>query len=504
MHSLKTSEISCYLYVFDMARKEKKIYNIEGVDRRKVGYYSTPLFVAEYLTRRMLEIKPNGSLVLDPAVGKEELISGFSHAGVSIESYDVMDFGEHALSRFHHRDFIEEYMEWKKEQFFDIPFNNDYDYIIANPPYNCHEVDYIQQNKERLKSFFPIGTYNMYSMFLYAMIDIAKDGCIIGVIVSDSFLTASAHSKLRQYILDNCAIHDLILCPSNLFAKEQADVRTCILILEKGRNNQQKIRVCNRPKSINDLKKVLANDQVSLVSIDDICLSNNTSLNQFIVDVDPQIISLFTQSPSLGSLYQCLTCISTGNDKKYLSTNPKAGFTVPFYKNPASKRFVGSPDAYLIDNYIEESYRVKDFMVRNKNYVGKKGIACSSMGLPFGAVLLPEGSVTGVNPTIFVDDEDLYWLLSYLNSSLVTYLVRGVLIRSNMVTSGYIAKLPIIKLSNDERRLLASISIEAIRGTIDCEEAVQRIDSIIFTNMHLTKTVSDNIIRFRRELYQRV
>lgn len=488
----------------DMARKEKIIYGIDGVDKRKVGYYSTPLFVAEYLTRRMLEIKPDGSLVLDPAVGKEELIGGFSRAGKAIESYDVLDLGCHPLSRFHHRDFIEEYIEWKKEQFFDTSFNNKYDYIIANPPYNCHEVEYIQQNKERLKNFFPIGTYNMYSMFLYAMIDIALEGCIIGVIVSDSFLTASAHSKLRQYILDNCAIHDLILCPNDLFTKEQADVRTCILILQKGRNNQQQIRICNRPKNTSVLKRVLANDQVSLVDIDEICLSNSTSLNQFIVDVDPQIIRLFTQSPSLGSLYKCVTCISTGDDKKYLSRYPKTGFTVPFYKNPASKRFVGTPDAYLIDNYIEESYSVKDFMVRNKNYVGKKGIACSSMGLPFGAVLLPEGSVTGVNPTIFVDDEDLYWLLSYLNSSLVTYLVRGVLIRSNMVTSGYISKLPIIMFSNEERQLLSSISVKAISGEIECEEAVQRIDSIIFSSTHLTKTVSDYIIRFRRELYQRV
>ena len=63
-------------------------------------------------------------------------------------------------------------------------------------------------------------------------------------------------------------------------------------------------------------------------------------------------------------------------------------------------------------------------MVRNKSLIGKSGIACSSMGLPFSAVYLPPKAVMGVNPTIYLPEEDIYWMLSFLNSSLVTYLVR--------------------------------------------------------------------------------
>jgi len=83
-----------------------------------------------------------------------------------------------------------------------------------------------------------------------------------------------------------------------------------------------------------------------------------------------------------------VTCISTGNDKKYLSTECKPGFSVPFYKNPASRKFISHPDAYLIDDFMEESLKVKDFMVRNKPLILSEGIACSSMGIPFSAVLL--------------------------------------------------------------------------------------------------------------------
>ena len=76
----------------------------------------------------------------------------------------------------------------------------------------------------------------MYSMFLSALIECAKKGSLIGVIISDSFLTAKLHSNLRKQIIDNCIIHQLILCPNDLFWSQKADVKTCILILEKGRN----------------------------------------------------------------------------------------------------------------------------------------------------------------------------------------------------------------------------------------------------------------------------
>src|SRR5690606_10572498 len=113
---------------------------------------------------------------------------------------------------------------------------------------------------------------------------------------------------------------------------------------------------------------------------------------------------------------------------------------------------------YLINHFMEESLVVKDFIVRNKRFVFKEGITCSSMGLTFSACYLPENSAFGVNPNIFTPKEDLFWMLSYLNSHLITYLVRGVLIRSNMVTSGYISQLPIIPFTPDEKIQLSLIS----------------------------------------------
>jgi len=477
-----------------MARKVKHVLD-NGIDKREVGYYSTPDFVAQYLTEEMLKINPNGRFVLDPAVGKEELLSYFYSVGKEIDSYDIIDYHQHKYSTFIKKDFIEVYRDFKTQ--FESKSATKYDYIIANPPYNCHEVSYIKNNKILLKKLFEVGAYNMYSMYLSAMIDMAKEGCLIGVIISDSFLTSTYHSKLREKIFDTCSIHQLILCPANLFWSQQADVRTCILILQKGIKYQSKIKISDRSSNIEKFRKNLENRIFKEV---DLCSIKLGCGAQILVDVDSSIVNLFDMYPSLGSLYNCVTCISTGNDSKYLSAHLKKGYTVPFFKNPASRKFTATEDAYLIDDYLNMHYNDKNFMVRNRDLLGSEGIACSSMGLPFSAVYLPSNAVTGVNATIFPPAEDINWLLAFLNSSLVTYLVRGVLIRSNMVTSGYVSSLPIVSFSQDEKELLTNISINARNGKLSAREAVNAVDEVIVSKDILPQYVYTHIKFFCRNL----
>lgn len=480
-----------------MARKIKVLTNSEGLDRREVGYYSTPKFIADYLTQEMLAINPNGVGVLDPATGKEELLASFYEANKKIDSLDIIDHGTHKYSNFQCKDFIEFYIE----RMSCLPMQcEEYDYIIANPPYNCHEVSYIKDNKKRLNAAFPIGAYNMYSMFLSAMISIAKDGCLIGVIISDSFLTATLHSKLREQILNECAIHELILCPNDLFWSQNADVRTCILIIQKGKRFQKKVLISNRPNNVEEFCTILRDKTLKAVSLQSILLGKSKSVNQFIIDIDKDVVALFKTLPSLGSLYKCVTCISTGNDKKYLSKDAKPGFTVPFYKNPAKRKFKTNPDAFLIDKYIEESEKVKDFIVRNKSVLKEEGIVCSSMGLPFSAAYKPQNAVTGVNATIFPQKKDIYWLIAYLNSSLVTFFVRGVLIRSNMVTSGYVSKIPVLNLSEQVKHELYIISKMTINGELSEKESITMIDNIIFEQSGLSDDCQNDIRKFVNNL----
>lgn len=429
-----------------MGRHQKTVNSDCGTERRAIGYYSTPSFVAQFLTQKLIEICPHGKYVIDPCVGKGELIKEFKGLDKKITGIDIVDFKVAYNHVFLKEDFIDLYRFYREQKFCNeaiLDFSI-FDYWIANPPYNCHEVDYIQKNKQELKQIFDdVGVHNMYSMFISAMIDLAAQDAVIGLITLDSFLTSKAHYELRKKILRETQIHYLLLCPTDLFREQNADVRTCILILQKGKQSNHRVNVCNRPKSTVEFREILSREKFISENETDIFLCHPKDNLEFILEVPADIKALFTNLARLSDSFTCVTGISTGNDSQYLSAIKKPGFSIPFYKNPGTRKFFTKPDCYLCDDFLDVSRQVKNFIVRNLHLLYQAGITCSSMGVEFSACYLPPNSTYGVNANIICHENNVWWLLAYLNSKLVSYLVRGVLIRTNMITSGYVARIPI-------------------------------------------------------------
>ncbi len=328
----------------------------------------------------------------------------------------------------------------------------------------------------------------------------------MSIITADSFLTARMHNPLREQILNSCSVHFLILCPTNLFWEQKADVRTVIMVLQKGKKYQQQVKSLNRTKNKEEFKLKLAQKAFIESPLENIINSSGNNLFEFVIDIPNEVQSLFAY-PRIGELYKCITGISTGADTKYLSKDLKAGFEVPFYKNPGSRKFFCEADAFLTNDYLIYDKEIKNFMVRNKGFMLKEGITCSSMGLPFSACYLPKGSTFGVNANIFCDKKDIWWLIAYLNSSLVTYIVRGVLIRSNMITSGYVSKIPVIPFSQTTKDKLSLIAQEAYKEKVqpkDSNKYIQKIDNIVFEELDFEQSIIEDIQHFALNLQSRV
>lgn len=273
-----------------MARKIKKITD-DGIDKRGVGYYPTPPYIVRYLFEEMLRYQPAGSKVLDPAVGKGELIGAFLKIGMTVDGYDIIDFSDRPYGlTFYHEDFIRKFMQDKG--YF---FQRDYDYIIMNPPYNSHEHDYIATNKERIQKCFTTGTYNLYSLFVEATIDIAKDGCLIGCIVPDSILFTPAYHSLRTKIRSECEVLQTILCPTHLFRNKEANVNTCILILRKGTEARKGLTlIANRPADIISFKRLLETRSLEEVKTNNLLLQTKSCADILVIDCPIEIRHLFT------------------------------------------------------------------------------------------------------------------------------------------------------------------------------------------------------------------
>lgn len=481
-----------------MGRSVKMVF-ADDLDRREIGYYSTPPFVADFLSHRMLELRPGAHFVFDPCVGRGELTKPLKLRGCHVSGCDLIDMSPQGVDNFVQSDFLQIAMEHDPSSLFGSSPKQKPDIIVANPPYNCHEVDYIRTHKSQLIARFgKAAVLNMYALFVRAIIDYAPDGCLIGLVTHDSFLTASGHEELRRYILSNCIIHNLHLCPTDLFLSQGADVRTCLLVLEKSRRSTDKIRVSNRPSSSAEFDRILLDRSFDQIAIQQLLLSDPRDNAEFTVGVPSEITALFRER-RLADIAPCVTGISTGEDKKYIRTERSSDFAVPFYKNPASRRFFAEPDGFLCTDYAEVAASVSNFMVRNRELIFRGGISCSSMGVKFGGTIRPAGSACGVNPNVIIEDERKWWLLSFLNSRLCLYLTKGVIIRGNMITAGYASRVPVPHFSMSSTQRLSELGFagfEAAKSKKPIAEIKAEIDRTIEAELDLSTDTVDLLRRF--------
>jgi adenine-specific DNA-methyltransferase len=123
---------------------------------------------------------------------------------------------------------------WKKE--FPIAFKEEcgFDIVIGNPPYGA---ELLTEEKEYLLTHYPHQTYQLdtYLLFLERSIGLLlKKGGRLGMIIPNPWLTNVLQTKIRNYILSNSTINEIMHFTFPVFAKAKATVDTEIVVLQKG------------------------------------------------------------------------------------------------------------------------------------------------------------------------------------------------------------------------------------------------------------------------------
>ncbi|MDZ5010718.1 N-6 DNA methylase, partial [Clostridium perfringens] len=133
---------------------------------------------------------------------------------------------------------------------------------------------------------------------------------------------------LRKKILKTCSIHEITMCPTDLFSEQGADVRTSIVILQKGLDFQGNIIINNRCTNKNELIKTLNSNKnkYKVNSLKNIILNNKYDNSEFLIEC-PEDIKILFNNDRLKDKFNCITGISTGNDKLYLSTEKVEPYT---------------------------------------------------------------------------------------------------------------------------------------------------------------------------------
>jgi len=393
---------------------------------------------------------------------------------------------------------------------------SEYDFIVGNPPYLNKASNYVRKNRSKLKQIYgKINAHETYSMFIVNSIWRLKEGGKLGFITSDSFLTLSTHSKLRNYILNNCVINEILLAPFNLFDKQNVSTYPVILILTKcSKEENEQVRDNNIMKIIPRIKS--EEDYWKPPVITEIKQKRYRSLpfNIFFVDAEDQILDLFEDAPKLETFIKGYIGMHTHNNKKFIAAIEDTELANIFRKK--SKKESKNEKYKVISRTDLDSGRWKPYLKRgggDQYYrpvmealeweqrsiliydipksvpFEEEGIVISGVSTRLAARYMPKGCYWDSNKAMgfIVQDSSISieYFLGLVNSSLYNYLSKGILNNTNSIQLTGIHSLPFIKPdigTHNEICLLVKKIIENKKKNLsyDYTEEQKSIDNIIF------------------------
>lgn len=107
----------------------------------------------------------------------------------------------------------------------DIQPRDQFDVILANPPFGGSERREIQQN-------FPIRSGETAYLFLQHFMKMLKPGKRAAIVIKNTVLSNGDATALRKELLATCNLHTVLDCPQGTF--QGAGVKTVVLFFEKG------------------------------------------------------------------------------------------------------------------------------------------------------------------------------------------------------------------------------------------------------------------------------
>jgi len=272
---------------------------MEEATIKNTGATFTPKGLSDFLANKIFyeldSTLKDSYTILDPACGEGELLSSISEKFNDLTNIDVNIRGfdtninyvvtaRNNLAKFknfniniENKDFLISdgvLLEPKNlfNQFDDKEFA---DLIIANPPYVRTQILGAEKAQEIAKRFNLKGRVDLYYPFLIAMTNVLKTGGIIGVITSNRYLTTKSGETIRNYLLDNYELIEVIdLGDTKVF---DAAVLPAIFIGRKKTNKKILVNNCRFAK-IYEQTEGERQDTIKSDSLFDILIKNKTGI----------------------------------------------------------------------------------------------------------------------------------------------------------------------------------------------------------------------------------
>lgn len=371
----------------------------------------------------------------------------------------VSEFAEEALA---HNDPIEDMFADEVEksvQLLDL-FINSYDVVVSNPPY-LGSGKMGDTLKEFIKNNYK-GSRDAYSAFIERCGEFAGKDCYTSMITLQGFMFLSSYEELRNMMVSD---YDLVEYTHSTTLQIGSD-ETVVHVMKSKSESESAVDNTRFNRLVNSDDKIKA-----LQAITEANRENNTNDDVYVVDQNSfneieetpftywfgeNILKQFSENEKFEELVFSQSGIKTGNNRKFL----RKIWEVP--KEEVFERYLpvahsgNSIDHYdettflmdwknegeYIENYGDEYGHQYFFGQKTRHYEESIGFQIHSKY--FVARYIPEGHL-GLNQLylIYPDriDEHILYVTSWLNSSLVKFLIDGFNPTVNF-TQGDVFRLP--------------------------------------------------------------
>ncbi|WP_369868439.1 MULTISPECIES: Eco57I restriction-modification methylase domain-containing protein [Clostridium] len=406
----------------------------------------------------------------------------------------------------------------------------EYDRIIGNPPYGAW-LDYDKRAdlKEKYSGYYVKETY---SLFLLRCISLLKNKGKLSFIIPDTFLFLHRHSSLREYILTNTKIIEVITFPSKVFPNVQFGYsKLSIITLQK--ENDKNTATNHTLRLITGLKE---KEDIDLVREGKANNFNYMELNQqdiynnpnhaFYMNINEQINEIINNAECrLGDIANCVTGIYVGDNKRFmkvksLNVRNSKGYEIisedeianeyieepnlinglsekkyiPIVKGSSNSRYLRKEYPWFVNwsaEAVNHYNNDKKARFQNSQFYFKQGIVLpmvksSMIRATLISNMVFDQSVVGVFPK---QEKYTLFLLGLLNSDIVRDIITTINPSANN-SANYIKKIPVI-IPNEE---MFNFIIHKVKTIINCiyngedEVAIRSIHNelnSIFSSLYL-------------------
>ncbi len=342
-----------------------------------------------------------------------------------------------------------------------------------------------------LNEHYPNAKYDLYTAFLSLCAKLLESGARLSLICQQSFLSIQRYQKFRDDLNGDCETEAIALLGSGTFiAKPGEKTNNVIVTLRKAKSNRSdentELRcwqMLSASEKLSAETHGLKNRPAKLVSYSRLAKASSSAAPLLFLH-PVEVEQLFQAHPPLESKQSGVVCsngLFTCDNKRFLRHFADVSAAerhqyVPYDKGGGHKWFRTTPHLLLWENHGEEIRQFRKSRGQSRALPGeefyfKPGVTYSYIGTRgFKARMLSPHSIFDIaSSALFTDGIDINYLLGFLNSSLVCYLL-GILNPTINFQIGDLRRLPFKYPTPEISHQVGGLARRALELARRCEE----------------------------------